>query len=73
MALGFATGFGRRLLELWMPADYSVNGWLLPAFLAMSLALALVLHLSRKSGIAKALYVHSLNGFYVNELQLSRK
>lgn len=73
MALGFATGFGRRLFELWMPADYSVNGWLLPAFLAMSLALALVLHLSRKSGIAKALYVHSLNGFYVNELQLSRK
>lgn len=73
LALGLATGYGRRLFELMVPAEYSPNAWLLPVFLLLSLALALVLRLARKSGIARALYVHSLNGFYANELRLSRK
>lgn len=73
LLFGIATGFGRRFFEMLLPAEYAINEWLLPVFLLIALVLAFTLHLARRSSISRALYVHSLNGFYLGEVELSRK
>lgn len=70
LALALAAGLASSYFEHFLSAGYSVNTWLLPVFLIFSLGLALGLKLSRKSSMAKAVYVHSLNGFYVHELDM---
>lgn len=47
---------------------YSLNTWLLPASLAVFALVSVALRLFANTTISKALYVHSLNGFYMEQL-----
>lgn len=44
---------------------HMANAWLLPAFLMLALLSGLVLLIVPRTRLVKALYVHSLNGFYL--------
>lgn len=46
----------------------SANQWLLPLVLALFALISIALQIGRNSSLAKALYVHSLSGFYVDEI-----
>lgn len=54
-------------LEEFVHADQQINAWLVPAFLLTFATIAVFQALARKSEFAEAAYVHSLNGFYVDE------
>lgn len=73
--LSWLSGLGLALLaglcgaqfEHLVQGQYSYNVWLLPAFLALFSLVAAGQQFMRRSRLAKALYVHSLNGFYAHE------
>lgn len=67
VSIGLAAGIGGSQFEHFVHAGLSVNTWLLPAVLILFAVSAAVLQLMRNSHLAKAIYVQSLNGFYVNE------
>lgn len=73
LALALASASGSKHFEKLIQTDFQTNAWLLPAFMMISMALALMLNVFCKSRTAKALYVHSLNGFYASELDLRQK
>jgi len=54
-------------LEEFVHSDPQINVWLVPAFLLAFAAIALFQALGRKTELAEAAYVHSLNGFYIDE------
>lgn len=73
LALALVTAASSSHFEHLIKADYSIHIWLLPAFMILSSTLALALKVLHKSHLAKALYVHSLNGFYVSEFDMTHK
>ncbi len=46
--------------------NHGANAILLPLFLVIAAGLGILLELGKQNNLAKALYVHSLNGFYFN-------
>lgn len=58
------TGFEQRLSHT---PGYG-QSWLLPTFLLVFASLATILQLAKNSEWSKALYVHSLNGFYIDDI-----
>lgn len=46
----------------------TMTEWLLPLSLGVFGIVAIGLQLANKSSLAKALYVHSLNGFYIDDI-----
>lgn len=55
-------------LEQFVHADQQINSWLLPAFLLSFASIAILQALARNNNLAEAVYVHSLNGFYIDEI-----
>ncbi|HEY9732860.1 MAG TPA: proton-conducting transporter membrane subunit [Drouetiella sp.] len=68
LALSLVAGFACTGLEQSVEFHSSVNNWLLPLCLGVFAIISLVLRMARRTRMAKALYVHSLNGFYIDEI-----
>jgi len=54
-------------MEEFVHADQQINAWLVPAFLLTFAFIAILQALAQKNSLAEAVYVHSLNGFYIDD------
>jgi len=68
LGLASASALGNVQLEKLLQTEHAITGWLLPLCLASFAVIAMTLSIARKSRLASALYVHSLNGFYTEEI-----
>ncbi len=68
LALTLLSGQASSKFENLIHFAPTMNVALMPLSLCLFVVFAVGLHLVRKSGLAKALYVHSLSGFYIDEI-----
>lgn len=73
LGLALAAGYACARFEQSIQFHSSVNNWLLPSCLSLFATISIVLQMARKTRLAKALYVHSLNGFYIDEISAGPK
>lgn len=66
MLLALFSAWGNNKFEELSLLNHGANSILLPTFLALAAGLGMLLELGKQNRLAKAIYVHSLNGFYFN-------
>lgn len=68
LAIALVAGIGIRTFENLFHSIAPTNVPLLSLVSGLFVIVAVGLHFARKSDFAKAIYVHSLNGFYIDEI-----
>ncbi len=66
-ALAIPSVMASARLEQFVHIEHQINTWLIPVFLTIFASVAVLQALARKNSLVEAVYVHSLNGFYVDE------
>lgn len=66
MSISLFSAWSNNRFEELSLLNHGANAILLPLFLAIAAGLGILLELGKRNNLAKALYVHSLNGFYFN-------